>query len=177
MTGHMREDAGNDDQGLTMDGFGITVVAAQYTYEHDSESDQYDKDAEYPVTMAELLATYGDDGVNMPAGVELKSRDDKGNVAVTLKDTEAFVYFTQAFDMEAARAAREEALKSGTVERYPGKNLNYHNTWDRSYGRVHVEMGCDVDLQNCVVENCVLSGQHKVGGVRMGAVRCLFMRL
>ena len=52
MTGHMREDAGNDDQGLTMDGFGITVVAAQYTYEHDSESDQYDKDAEYPVPMA-----------------------------------------------------------------------------------------------------------------------------
>ena len=52
VTGHMREDAGNDDQGLTMDGFGITVVAAQYTYEHDSESDQYDKDAEYPVSMA-----------------------------------------------------------------------------------------------------------------------------
>ena len=52
VTGHMREDAGNDDQALTMDGFGITVVAAQYTYEHDSESDQYDKDAEYPVTMA-----------------------------------------------------------------------------------------------------------------------------
>ena len=48
----MREDAGNDDQGLTMDGFGITVVAAQYTYEHDSESDQYDKDAEYPVSLA-----------------------------------------------------------------------------------------------------------------------------
>ena len=48
----MREDAGNDDQGLTMDGFGITAVAAQYTYEHDSESVQYDKDAEYPVSMA-----------------------------------------------------------------------------------------------------------------------------
>ena len=151
VTGHMREDAGNDYQGLTIDGFGITVVAAQYTYEHDSESDQYDKDAEYPATIAELLATYGNDGVNMPAGVVITSRDTKGNVTVTLKDTEAFVYFTQVFDMEAARAAREEALKSGTVERYPGENLNYYNTWYRAYGRVHVEMGCDVDLQGMLV--------------------------
>ena len=52
MTGHMREDAGNDDQGLTMDGFGITVVAAPSPYAHDSARDQYDKDAEYPVSMA-----------------------------------------------------------------------------------------------------------------------------
>ena len=47
--GHMREDAGNEYQGLSIDGIGITVVATQYTYEGDSNNNQYDVNAEYPV--------------------------------------------------------------------------------------------------------------------------------
>ena len=47
--GHMREDAGNEYQGLSIDGIGITVVATQYTYESDSNNNQYDVNAEYPV--------------------------------------------------------------------------------------------------------------------------------
>ena len=47
--GHMREDAGNEYQGLSIDGIGITVVATQYTYESDSNNNQYDVYAEYPV--------------------------------------------------------------------------------------------------------------------------------
>ena len=45
--GHMGENAGNEYQNLTIDGIGITVFATQYTYEKDSISDQYDKDAAY----------------------------------------------------------------------------------------------------------------------------------
>ena len=47
--GHMREDAGNEYRGLSIDGIGITVVATQYTYESDSNNNQYDVNAEYPV--------------------------------------------------------------------------------------------------------------------------------
>ena len=47
--GNMREDAGNEYQGLSIDGIGITVVATQYTYEGDSNNNQYDVNAEYPV--------------------------------------------------------------------------------------------------------------------------------
>ena len=47
--GHMRKDAGNEYQGLSIDGIGITVVATQYTYESDSNNNQYDVYAEYPV--------------------------------------------------------------------------------------------------------------------------------
>ena len=47
--GHMREDAGNEYQGKSIDGIGITVVATQYTYESDSNNNQYDVKAEYPV--------------------------------------------------------------------------------------------------------------------------------
>ena len=47
--GHMRKDAGNEYQGKSIDGIGITVVATQYTYESDSNNNQYDVYAEYPV--------------------------------------------------------------------------------------------------------------------------------
>lgn len=58
--GVMQTTAGNDYQGLTLDGIGITVVATQATYEKDSIDDQYDKDAEYPISVTtgdELKAT------------------------------------------------------------------------------------------------------------------------
>ena len=45
--GHMQESAGNDYQGLTIDGISITVYATQDTVEYDSIDNQYDKDAEY----------------------------------------------------------------------------------------------------------------------------------
>ena len=40
--GHMKEEAGNEYQGLTLEGIGITVYATQYTYEKDSYNDKYD---------------------------------------------------------------------------------------------------------------------------------------
>lgn len=46
--GKMKEDAGNEYQNLTIENIGITVVATQYTYEYDSEDNQYDKDATFP---------------------------------------------------------------------------------------------------------------------------------
>ncbi len=44
---HMQEDANNDYQGLSIDGLTLTVMAAQYTYEYDSTSNQYDAGAEF----------------------------------------------------------------------------------------------------------------------------------
>ena len=151
ISGKMQETAGNTYMNEKIEGIGITVYATQATGEYDSTRNTYDQDATYPVTTADLLATYGNDGLRMPAGVEITSRDNQGNVTVTLKDEEAFLYFTQVFDMEAARAARETALANGTVDRYPGETLNYYNTWYRAYGRVHVELACDMDLQNRMV--------------------------
>ena len=49
--GHMQDTAGNDYQNLTIDGIGINVVATQDTVESDSFGTQYDKDAEYPITV------------------------------------------------------------------------------------------------------------------------------
>ena len=54
--GVMQTTAGNEYQGLSIDGIGITVVATQDTVENDSFNNQYDKDAEYPI-----LVTTGDE--------------------------------------------------------------------------------------------------------------------
>lgn len=54
--GHMWEKAGNEYQGLSIDGIGITVCATQDTVENDSFDNTYDKDAEYPISV-----TTGDD--------------------------------------------------------------------------------------------------------------------
>ena len=51
ISGHMKEKAGNEYQGLSIDGIGITVVATQYTYEKDSIDDQYDANADYTIQV------------------------------------------------------------------------------------------------------------------------------
>ena len=55
--GHMQKTAGNEYQGLSIDGIGITVIATQDTVEFDSIDDQYDKDALYPVLAPVLNNT------------------------------------------------------------------------------------------------------------------------
>ncbi len=45
--GHMKEEAGNEYQGLSIDGIGITVVATQDAVENDSYGNEYDKNAQY----------------------------------------------------------------------------------------------------------------------------------
>ena len=66
--GHMMEEAGNEYQGLSIEGVGITVYATQYTYESDSYDNQYDADAEYDVTSVwdgtvDTSFTMDEDGV------------------------------------------------------------------------------------------------------------------
>ena len=51
ISGTMKKEAGNEYQGLSIDGIGITVVATQYTYEKDSIDDQYDKDADATIQV------------------------------------------------------------------------------------------------------------------------------
>ena len=47
--GHMQESAGNEYQGLSIDGIGITVVATQLASEYDSNGNTYDQNADYTI--------------------------------------------------------------------------------------------------------------------------------
>ena len=57
LSGHMKEEAGNEYQGLTVDGIAITVYATQLTHEFDSEDNQYDAAAKFAAdTMLDTVA-------------------------------------------------------------------------------------------------------------------------
>ena len=67
--GHMKEEAGNEYQGLSIDGISITVVATQYTHENDSYNNTYDADAGKDTafyTLAEFNAL-----TEIPEGVKV----------------------------------------------------------------------------------------------------------
>ena len=66
--GVMQTTAGNDYQGLTIDGISITVIATQDTVENDSFDNQYDKDAPLdfePVATADELNAAAAAGKNV----------------------------------------------------------------------------------------------------------------
>lgn len=62
--GHMQESAGNEYQGLSIEGITITVYATQDTVENDSFDNQYDKDAQYAETIAGGKAFTGTETIN-----------------------------------------------------------------------------------------------------------------
>ena len=58
--GRMKKEAGNEYQGLSIDGIGITVYATQHTHENDSYNNTYDEEATYGTgaTIIGLKGTY-----------------------------------------------------------------------------------------------------------------------
>ena len=56
ISGHMKEEAGNEYRGLSIDGIGITVIATQATGEEDSYDGTYDENAEYPAVVSSQTA-------------------------------------------------------------------------------------------------------------------------
>lgn len=93
ISGTMDKNAGNEYQGLSIDGIGITVVATQYTYENDSNGNTYDQNAPIVNVTPENAQSVLDklDGyatVNLGEGTynTLYLRPAKGNANTDLKD-------------------------------------------------------------------------------------------
>ena len=81
--GHMSETAGNEYQGLSIDGIGITVVATQYTYENDGIDNQYDKDAVYPV-ITDLINVSVEGNITVAGGGTLSNETSTETSTVTI---------------------------------------------------------------------------------------------
>ena len=154
ISGHMKESAGNEYKNLSIDGVSITVYATQMTGEWDSSKNNYDENATYPASVAEIKAQYGVDGMKMPTGVEITNESDGQSFTITLKDEEAFIYFTQVFDRAAAYEARMKAWDAGNVTKYANEyNLSSLNLWYGAYcNKITLKMDCDVDLQGIPVD-------------------------
>ena len=92
INGKMKETAGNEYMNKTVNGIAITVIATQYTEEHDSFGNTYDENAEYPVVKNATLEE-AFDGVDFGYGNtadEAVSIDGKG---ITVIDNWTDSYF------------------------------------------------------------------------------------
>ncbi len=86
---HMKENVGNEYQGLTATGMSLTVVASQATYEKDSINDQYDKDADYTMMIAGGKAFTGTETIDIgitattPNAIAVKAIGADADVTIT----------------------------------------------------------------------------------------------
>ena len=169
--GHMREDAGNDYQGLSIDGIGITVIATQDTVEYDSFGNQYDKDAQYP-DVAYTQASTQDElntALNNPTdangnptskiAVDLKKGsytlpgDKMGNKEISITGTEDTV-----IDLKAGTAAHDASI---TMEGVTVESTNGNYT-----GIQHAAA--------TTFKDCVIKGQPFLYAKNVQYINCTF---
>lgn len=148
ISGHMLEDASNEYQGLSIDGIGITVVATQYTHENDSNGDQYDKDAVYPVIAPVLnytdSAEFASDSAN---AITIENKDVTSvipaNSAIYENADDATPISATANDGELQRVLKTSSYSADSV------------TYDISYQYVSGTTSTDVHKFGNVVENVI----------------------
>lgn len=103
---HMKEEAGNEYQNLTLDGLGITVLATQVPYEQDSFGPTYDQNATYPTapvvvsTLAELQYAI-DNGQPAKLGANLKPADISKESTVIIKEGQVAVIDLNGYELGA----------------------------------------------------------------------------
>ncbi len=85
LSGHMKEEAGNEYQGLTISGASIIVYATQYTYEFDSNNNTYDESAAYAIADGNTLKAVLAEGGNVTVSDTVKtSGEDTADARVII---------------------------------------------------------------------------------------------
>ena len=95
--GVMQTTAGNEYQGLTLDGITITVYATQDTVENDSFNNQYDKNATYPVASANELK----DALANNGGIISVTKDLKTNNSEDTEDARIIISRPTTLNLDA----------------------------------------------------------------------------
>mgnify|MGYP004613701175 CR=1 FL=1 len=141
ISGHMKETAGNEYQGLSIDGVAITVYATQYTYEYDSKDNKYDDGAEYNPTLVD----------NDTIEAELSANEE--NIYVALSNNVSFD--VKPYDQKPMGG---ENTKNIVIDG-KGYKLTFNNTnsdWNNvTWG------GAKLTIKNAVIDN---SGYNADGG-------------
>lgn len=145
--GHMKESAGNEYQGLSIDGIGITVIATQDTVEFDSTTNQYDEDALYPV-LAPVLNNTDSIGFASVPGTEKKIETDK---AVTTIPASTEIYEDASDTTPITPAAGGELQR---VLKTTGSSAD-SVTYDIGFNYVNGSTATEVHKFGTVVENII----------------------
>ena len=85
ISGHMKQEAGNEYQGLTISGASIIVYATQDTVEYDSNNNTYDKNAAYAIADGNALKAVLAEGGNVTVSDTVKtSGEDTADARVII---------------------------------------------------------------------------------------------
>ena len=138
--GHMKESAGNEYQGLSIDGIAITVYATQLNSEYDSYGNTYDVTATYDLkineSMTETLSVNQTEGqaptvasqttvssgavsVTYPEGVVLKSDttvEGTTDKTATVKQSLEYTGNTVSEDMSSVSIGEDKSVASYKLE-------------------------------------------------------------
>lgn len=140
LQGHMKKEATNDCQGKTLNNINITVTATQDTVEYDSNDNQYDKDAEYPISVTtgdELQAVVSN--ATAPVNIVLTNNITTNNFVIpadkdvtldlngrTVKNAETHTILNQGHltltDSSADKSGQIISLKGNTAALRNGDN-------------------------------------------------------
>ena len=145
--GHMQETAGNEYQGLSIDGISITVYATQDTVESDSFNNLYDKNATTdftPVSSAEeLKAVFKDAKAGESVNVSLKHD-------VTIDNNELIVV-----------NETQEGIGVGVGD--ININANGHTIKTTNSGTRCVKIECSDTVRNITISNAKIVSESTVG--------------
>ena len=172
--GVMQTTAGNDYQGLTLDGITITVVATQDTVENDSFNNQYDKDATYPVIVSnqqqanDAITNATDRNVNIAIAPGQTITLDNGIASEGAKSRDVtFVGDgSQTVDVAKNAPAAEGA-----------KHLNYQRGSTFTFENLTIENGTDtydgIVCDELTYKNCTIKGVTTLYG-KATFINCTF---
>ena len=173
--GHMQESAGNEYQGLTIDGIGITVFATQVDAESDSFGNTYDQNAGYIERHATIM---GNDGKTIT--LEQGKTYTVGNATVTVEPNGDITYTNagaaQTVTIQTDGGNLTVNAPNDTVYHYGTAGLidiikvasnSYHEFGDVGVlsiteGRAVIEKGDGVKITQVKGENAVIAVPQNV---------------
>lgn len=156
LSGHMKEEAGNEYQGLTVEGISIAVYATQYTYESDSFNNQYDAAAEYAATnMLKNIAAVAagetatvkleSDGYVVLSSQSLVGAVVKGDVTLDLNGKTLFIKAEDVNGHQSlfniVKGGKLTVKGNGTIEMVSGKNPLVTAIFNNTSGTLIIENG------------------------------------
>lgn len=170
IAGHMQESAGNEYQGLSIDGIGITVVATQDTVEYDSNNNTYDTNATYLNTDAQAnnyFISNADELVYFAKSVNVDGETYAGKTVKLTADIDLAgklwipVGQTQVSSFQGTFDGQGHTIKNMTVN-YTGTNSNYACGL---FGWIELHNGAPIVIQNVKFDNANVTGIKYTGVV------------
>lgn len=148
LQGKMKTTAGNEYQGLLLNGVTITVFATQDTVEHDSFSNQYDADAQNPqvTNQAEFLSA-------------LNSATDGETIYLAAGDF-GTIEMIHYFKNTSVKNIKLVGMEGTSIGLWFGKDCKPVNGWTFQNISFTGDKGLTIDCVNngVTVENCMFTG-------------------